>query len=179
MFNLIREDLARFAHGPSLRDKLKVLILSPGFLAVVIIRTQEYFRSHHLLLISYFFQRVNLTLHGIDVLPGATIAGGLRLEHPAGIVIGAGTVIGSNCTIMQGVTLGVRNVSRERNNNEFPKIGDRVFIGAHSSILGGVTIGNDAIIGAHSLVLVHCAPRTRFTNELRVRFQDSEEGIGE
>ena len=179
MFSLIREDLARFAHGPSFRDKLKVLMLSPGFLAVVIIRMQDYFRSHHLLLVAYFMQRINLSLHGIDVLPGATIAGGLRIEHPSGIVIGAGCVIGSNCTIMQGVTLGVRNVSRERNDNGFPKVGDDVIIGANSSILGGISIGNEVVIGAHSLVLVDCAPKTRFINELRVIHQARVDEIRE
>jgi serine O-acetyltransferase len=173
---LILEDLTRFTHGPTLRDKLKVLLLSPGFLAVTIIRIQEFFYSNGLLLIAYFFQRLNLALHGIDVLPGAKISGGLRIEHPTGIVIGAGVVIGSNCTIMQGVTLGVRNVSREKNNDKFPVIGNGVLIGANSSILGGITIGDNVVIGAHSLVLVNCAPGIRLINEIKVVMQIQEEG---
>lgn len=167
MFDLIREDLNHFSHGPSLRDKMKVILLSPGFTAVILIRVQEFFYRKHLLIISYLTHRMNLTLHGIDVLPGVSIGGGLRIEHPSGIVIGAGSSIGNKCTIMQGVTLGVRNVMRDINNNKFPIVGNGVFIGANSSILGGIVIGDNVIIGAHSLVLINCPTNSRFIGELR------------
>ena len=160
MFKCIAKDLAQFTHGTKLRDKLKVIILSPGFMAVLLIRIQIFFYSHNMLVCSYLIHRMNLNLHGIDVLPGARIAGGLRIEHPSGVVIGAGCIIDSNCTIMQGVTLGVKNVSRERNDNCYPVIGSNVIIGANASILGGITIGDGVKIGAHALILKDCLPGT-------------------
>ena len=161
MFRLVWQDLNQFAHGSKFRDKIKVLILSPGFMAVLLTRAQASLYKHHLLVLSYLVYRLNLNLHGIDVLPGSIIDGGLRIEHPVGIVIGAGSVIGSNCTIMQGVTLGVRNVVGGVNDDKFPSIGNNVFIGVNSTILGGISIGDDVIIGAHSLVLVSCPANSR------------------
>jgi serine O-acetyltransferase len=153
MKSLIYQDLVAFAHGPKVRDKVKVLLLSPGFYAVMLIRMQASLYEHNLLLFSYFIQRLNLMLHGIDVLPGAIFDGGLKIEHPVGIVVGASTKVGKNCTILQGVTLGSNNVVDDSFPNSNPRIGDNVVIGANSSILGNVIIGNNVHIGAHTLVL--------------------------
>jgi serine O-acetyltransferase len=164
MFKLILQDLEQFAHGVTRRDKVKVLIMSSGFFAVVLIRLQSYFFENHRLTLSYITHRINLNLHGIDVSPGAKIAGGLRIEHPVGIVIGSGCVIGTNCTIMQGVTIGVKNVSRISNDNRYPIIGCNVIIGVNSSILGGISIGDDVRIGAHVLIRKNCASGSRWAS---------------
>lgn len=163
MFRLIRQDLKQFAHGPNLRDKIKVIILTPGFAAVFLFRVEAFLYRKHLLMLSYLFYRLNLNLHGIDILPGCEIGPGLRIEHPVGIVIGANSTIGSNCTIMHGVTLGVKNVNRNTNTQECPQIGNDVFIGANSTILGKIAVGDNSVIGAHSLVLVDCPANSRFT----------------
>lgn len=102
---------------------------------------------------SYLVHRLNLILHSIDILPGASIGDGLRIDHPVGIVIGARTRIGRNCTLLQNVTIGTRFLDPEKYDNEFPKIGDFVTIGAGATILGGVTIGNRSTIGANSVIL--------------------------
>lgn len=153
VFTLIRQDINQFAHGPRLRDKVKVIVLSHGFLAVFLVRVQTFLYAHRLLTLAYMVYRSNLILTGLDALPGCKIGGGLRIEHPVGIVIGAGAIIGSGCTILQGVTIGVKHVSREENDNQYPTIGDNVTIGAKASILGGVFIGSNSVIGAHALVL--------------------------
>ncbi|MFC7021126.1 serine O-acetyltransferase [Halomicroarcula sp. GCM10025743] len=69
--------------------------------------------------------------------------------HPIGIVIGTGSPIGENCTILQNVTIGVKNPS----DTQSPKIGDRVFIGSGAVILGDIEIGDGVVIGANSVVL--------------------------
>jgi serine O-acetyltransferase len=88
--------------------------------------------------------------YGLDVGTNVKIGGGLRIEHPVGIVIGRSVEIGTHCTIMQGVTIGLKNISD--NDIECPKIGDSVFIGPNVSVLGKIIVGSNTYIKAHSLV---------------------------
>jgi serine O-acetyltransferase len=152
MFRLVRQDLKQFSHGPHFRDKIKVFFLSSGFFCVVLVRLQNLLYNHHLLLLAYAVHHANLILTGADILPGCQIGGGLHVEHPVGIVIGAGVIIGSNCTILQGVTIGAKYVDRTNGDNKFPVIGDNVSIGAKASIIGGIIVGSNSTVGAHALV---------------------------
>jgi len=158
------QDLKQFARGSRWRDKIKVVLLSSGFSAVFLIRIQSFLYESNWLILSYWIHRLNLNQHGIDVLPGSIIDGGLHIEHPVGIVIGSQVKIGKNATILQGVTLGSSNVLENNLHIKQPKIGDNVVIGANSSILGPITIGNNARIGAHSLVLYSLPDGARFPN---------------
>ncbi len=106
-----------------------------------------------MLIISHLISSFNLRHHGIHIVPGAKIGPGLRIEHPVGIVIGEKVVIGADCTIMQGTTMGVKYLRREKYVDQYPTIGDKVTVGANSVILGNVHIGNRSEIGAQSLVL--------------------------
>jgi serine O-acetyltransferase len=90
------------------------------------------------------------SLTGADIAPNAKIGSGLKLPHPHGVVIGHGCEIGSDCTILQGVTLGERYTSE---GHKYPKIGDNVVIGAGAKLLGGIEVGSRAKIGANSVVL--------------------------
>ncbi|MDO4975407.1 MAG: serine acetyltransferase [Alphaproteobacteria bacterium] len=76
---------------------------------------------------------------------------GTKFPHPIGIVINGGAKIGKNCTIWQNVTIGV--AFSKRHKREFPIICDNVQIYANSVVLGGITIGNNAIVGAGSVVI--------------------------
>jgi serine O-acetyltransferase len=106
-----------------------------------------------LLLPAYLVHRLNLNLHGIDILPGAVIGEGLRIDHPVGIVIGAGAKIGSGCILLQNVTIGTRYIDSKDYDNQFPVIGNNVTISAGAVILGGVVVGNNSTVGANSVVL--------------------------
>jgi serine O-acetyltransferase len=132
---------------------LKLFFLSPGFRAILLYRSQSFLFSKNRLVLSYALYSINFHLHGFDALPGSKIGHGLRIEHPSGIVIGSGVVIGDNCTILQGVTLGVKYVDKTRNVNRYPIIGNNVILGAKASLLGQVSIGDRSVVGAHSLVL--------------------------
>jgi serine O-acetyltransferase len=96
--------------------------------------------------------RLNTMLTSADIEFNAVIGPGLFISHPVGIVIGRGTRIGRHATIFQGVTCGVRSWHPGAI-AEFPVVGDNCYLFAHASVLGGVTIGNDCVIGAHALVV--------------------------
>lgn len=93
-----------------------------------------------------FAQRWIYKHYGLDIVVGSDIDGGLYIPHPIGVVI-APNQIGKNCSIIGAVTIGMRNTW------DFPTIGDEVFIGAGARVLGGIRIGNGAVIGANSVVL--------------------------
>jgi len=82
-----------------------------------------------------------------DISCKATIAPGFHLVHTTDIVIPGAAVIGRNCTILNGVTLGSRNLLDKRS----PKIGNDVYIGTGAKLLGGIEIGDGSVIGALTL----------------------------
>lgn len=142
---------------------LKLLVASPGLNAVLVYRIQQFCFQKNMLLLSYFCHRLNLIIHSIDIVPGAEIGPGLRIDHPVGIVIGSKVVVGENCSILQGVTLGTRFLRSEQYDNLFPIIGDDVYIGCNSTILGHVVIGSGVNIGANSLVIKNVPANTTVT----------------
>ena len=95
--------------------------------------------------ISYRFWTI---ISGADIPITLKIAGGLRLPHPNGIVIHPQAQIGPNCLIFHQVTLGVLN-----RGSDVPRIGGHVDIGAGAKLLGPITIGDNAMIGANAVVL--------------------------
>lgn len=98
--------------------------------------------------IYWFLFRLLETVTGISLPKGADIGPGLRIWHFGNIFINSGAVIGRNCTLRQGVTIGNRH-----EDGPLPIIGDNVDIGAYAQILGGVRIGDNVKIGAMSVVL--------------------------
>jgi serine O-acetyltransferase len=96
----------------------------------------------------WLFYRVAETLTGVSIPKSVRVGGGLRIHHFGCIFINAKSVIGSNCTLRQGVTIGNRH-----DDGPVPVIGDGVEFGAYAQVLGDVRIGNGARIGAMSVVL--------------------------
>lgn len=88
---------------------------------------------------------------GADIPLNCQIGGGLRMPHPIGIVVHPDVVMGPNCQLMQHVTLGIRG-------GGVPKLGGHVDVSVGASILGPVTIGDHAVIGAHALVVKDVPP---------------------
>ena len=96
----------------------------------------------------HFLFKVVETLTGISIYKTVQIGAGLKIWHFGNIFIHYQTIIGKNCTIRQGVTIGNRVEG-----GPVPKIGDNVELGAYAQILGGITLGNNCKIGAMSLVI--------------------------
>jgi serine O-acetyltransferase len=86
-----------------------------------------------------------ISAYSIDVARNATLGAGLNLPHPLGIVIGEGVRVGRNVTVYQNVTLGAAR-------GAYPMIGDDVLIYPGAVVVGGIQIGNGAVIGANCFV---------------------------
>ena len=100
--------------------------------------------------------RVTETLTGISIPKSVRVGPGLRIWHFGNIFVHAETVIGANCTLRQGVTIGNRE-----DDGPVPVLEDDVELGAYAQVLGGVRIGRGAKIGAMSVVLVDVPPGRR------------------
>ena len=87
---------------------------------------------------------------GIEIHPGATIGRGLLIDHGRGVVIGETAVIGDDCQLYHGVTLGGTGKQHAKRH---PTLGDRVMIGAGAKCLGNITIHDDAKVGANAVVI--------------------------
>ncbi len=151
--NEFRQDFRMDAFNSGKFGWLKTLLYSTSIRVCAVYRLQKGCSKSLILPLAYIFHRMNLRLYGADILPGAIIGAGFQIPHPSGVVIGAGSVIGSNCKIMQGVTVGVKDVSVPAGPNDYPVIGNSVVVGTKSSILGNVVIGSKSVIGAHTLVI--------------------------
>lgn len=143
-------------------------LLNPGFRTLLIFRiqTQIYGKGHSRArkAVAFMISSLNQSLSGAELIPGCEVAPGAVIKHPSGIVIGAGAVIGQNCTIQHGVTLGLKYVDKPRDNDGYPKIGENVTLGTHAVILGPVSIGNGAVIGANAIVTKDVGPNTILKN---------------
>jgi serine O-acetyltransferase len=154
---LIRADLSAFlkrdlrsANKPALVIAFLRAMLDPDFRLVAQVRLiQAMIRQgwKWLALLLYFRQK---SRHAVDISPWATYGPGLRLMHAYNITIGPTVVIGSSCTIFNGVTLG--NSRPDILRNVMPVVGDRCILGTGAKILGGIRIDDDVLIGANVVV---------------------------
>jgi len=131
------------------RSVVDALFLDNGFQALIAYRTGSTFRRWGVPLIPAVCRRLSVAFCGIDILPNAKIGGGCYIPHGVGLVVGGATIIGQDCTLLQGVTLGEARFDE----TDCPQVGDRVTLGAGAKILGGITVGDDAFVGAGAVVL--------------------------
>jgi serine O-acetyltransferase len=121
-----------------------------GFHALQAYRVAHWLWQQDRKALALFFQNCISTEFGVDIHPAAKIGHGILMDHATGIVIGETAVVGNNVSIMQSVTLG--GTGKEEGDRH-PKVGDGVLISAGAKILGNITIGCGAKIGAGSVVL--------------------------
>ena len=138
---------------------LWVGIASPRFIPVLLCRLAHFFYLHKLGPIAKIFSLLNFFLFGIEIAVRCPIGPGLFFPHTQGTVIGAWS-IGSNATIFQGVTLGAREIDFSYSEQSRPVIGRDVTVGSGAKILGGLEIGDNARVGANSVVLKSIPPNS-------------------
>ena len=156
---LIESDLARFTQTFVLRgqsySKRRVfwesVIFKAGFQAVLLYRVSH--RLHQLgwTYLAWFLSRLSVAITGAEIEFNAEIGPGMFVAHPVGIVVGRGTVIGSGVTLFQGVTFGVKSWHPDEI-RKFPRVGNNCYFFSGAAVVGGVTIGDDCVIGAHAVV---------------------------
>jgi serine O-acetyltransferase len=140
---------------PAARTHVEVFLTSPGLHALWWYRVAHGLWSWGWLLPARLVSNLARTLTGVEIHPGARIGRRVVIDHGMGVVIGETAVVGDDCLIYHGVTLGGKTAtSRDESvGARHPQVGNRVAIGAGAAILGPVTIGDDAVIGALSVVL--------------------------
>ena len=134
---------------PAAKSLLEVIFLYPGYHAVLYHRVAHFLYTLHLFFLARLISQLSRFLTGIEIHPGAQIGKRLFIDHGMGIVIGETAIIGDDCLIYHGVTLGGTGNERCKRH---PTIGNNVMIGADAIILGAITIGNNVKVGAGSVV---------------------------
>lgn len=135
---------------PAAKSLISIILLYPGFRAIVDHRIAHFLYQHKLFFLARFVSQRSRFKTGIEIHPGAKIGNRLFMDHGMGIVIGETTVIGDNCTIYHGVTLG--GTAKDKTKRH-PTLKDSVMVGCGSKVLGNITIGDNVKIGANSVVL--------------------------
>lgn len=135
---------------PASRNILYVILLYPGFHALLFYRIAHFFSNFHLKFIARLISQLARFLTGIEIHPAAKIGKRLFIDHGMGIVIGETTTIGNNCTIYHGVTLGGTGKDKYKRH---PDLGNNVVVGCGAKVLGPIKIGNNVKIGANAVVL--------------------------
>ncbi len=152
----IREDIATAQRrDPAARGALEVLLTYPGIHALITHRLARALWLAGVPLLPRLISNLARLLTGIEIHPGARIGRRLFIDHGMGIVIGETAVIGDDCHLLQGVTLGGTSTRREKRH---PTLEDGVLVGAGAKIIGAVTIGANSKIGAGSVVVSSVPP---------------------
>ena len=138
------------ARDPAPRSRWEVLTY-PGVLAVGLHRVAHWLFEGRLFFLARVINHLARFLTGIDIHPGARIGRHLFIDHGF-TVIGETAEIGDNVTIYQCVTLGGTNPTNGQGGKRHPTLLDNVIVGSGAQILGPVTVGNRARIGANAVV---------------------------
>ena len=147
----IKDDIdAICARDPAARNRAEVLMLYSGLHALIMYRISHALQKKGLKFGARAVSQLAKFLTGIEIHPGATIGKGLFIDHGAGVVIGETAIIGNNCTLYQGVTLG--GTGKEVGKRHLT-LGDNVLVGAGAKLLGNFTVGSNSKIAAGAVVL--------------------------
>ena len=151
VFLYLREEIkAIFQRDPAARSIWEVILCYPGFHALVAYRIAHWLYRYKLLLLARLISQITRFFTGIEIHPGGKIGKGLFIDHGMGVVIGETTEIGDHVTIYQGVTLG--GTGKEKGKRH-PTIGDGAIIATGAKVLGSITVGKNAKIGAGAVVI--------------------------
>ena len=151
MFDRLRYDIRSIKErDPAARSGAEIFFLYSGLHAVIYHRFAHWFYKHNRKFIARWISQFARFMTGVEIHPGATIGKGLLIDHGSGVVIGETAVVGDNCTIYQGVTLGGTGKDTGKRH---PTLGNNVMVGSGAKVLGPFTVGDNAKIAAGAVVL--------------------------
>jgi len=141
---------------PAAKSKLSIILTYPGVKAVLLHRIAHFFCIAKFDLLARMISQFSRFLTGIEIHPKAEIGKNLFIDHGMGVVIGATSVIKDNVTIYHMVTLGGIAPSIDSNSQRdvkrHPTLEDNVVVGSGAQVLGPITVGKNAKIGANAVV---------------------------
>ena len=140
---------------PAARSAAEVVLAYPGFQAREMHRLAHTLHERKVPVLPRVISNFSRFVTGIEIHPGARIGSGLFIDHGMGVVIGETAEIGDDCHLLQGVTLGGTSLHRTKRH---PTLGNRVTVGAGAKLIGAVEIGDNARIGAGSVVVTNVPP---------------------
>jgi serine O-acetyltransferase len=151
VFTTLIEDIRTvFAEDPAARSVIEVLFCYPGLHALWFYRLSHFLWQHRLKFLGRLVSHIGRFLTMIEIHPGAKIGRRFFIDHGAGVVIGETAEVGDDVLMYQGVVLGGTSLKKEKRH---PTIGNNVVVGTGAIILGAITVGDGARIGAGSVVV--------------------------
>ncbi|MGV6827237.1 MAG: serine O-acetyltransferase [bacterium] len=151
MFERLKEDIdSVFERDPAARNAFEVLTAYPGLHALLFHRMAHGLWGFGLKWLARMVSHLARWLTGIEIHPGAKIGRRFFIDHGMGVVIGETTVIGDDCTLYHGVTLGGTSWNKGKRH---PTLAKGVVVGAGAKVLGPIEVGEGARIGSNAVVI--------------------------
>ena len=152
-----REIDSMIKRDPAARSRVEIALCYPAFHAIMAYRLTNWMWRRGWRLLPRFLSQTARFLTGIEIHPGATIGEGFFIDHGMGVVIGETANIGDNVTLYHDVTLGgvspSENSDEQRCTKRHPTLKDNVIVGSGAQILGPITVGACARVGANAVVI--------------------------
>ena len=157
LFARLREDVACILErDPAARTAWEVLTCYPGLHALTFHRGAHWCWTHGLKWLGRWISHWCRFFTGIEIHPGAQMGRRVFIDHGMGVVVGETAIVGDDCTIYQGVTLGGTSLSK--GTKRHPTLGKGVIVGANAQVLGGFTVGDGARVGSNAVVTKEVPP---------------------
>lgn len=142
---------------PAARNALEVILSNPGLHAIWNYRQANFLWRCGLKTLARTWSYIGRSITGVEIHPAAKIGRRLVIDHGMATVIGETAIIGDDVLIYHGVTLGSKTGERGKRH---PTIGNNVVLGAQSLVIGNISVGDGATVGAATLVVRDVAPNT-------------------
>ncbi len=160
-FKQILQDLDTItSKDPATSGRLEAFLCSSGYHGILFYRVSHYMWEKGWRLSARIISQFGRWVTGVEIHPGARIGKNFFIDHGMGVVIGETSVIGDNVTMYHGVTLGGTKSYGGKKGKRHPTVEDNVVIGAGAMVLGPITIGKNAKIGANATVVKDVAENT-------------------
>jgi len=147
---IIEDVRSVFARDPAARNVFEILTCYSGVQAVIFYRLTHFLWRYKLRWLARFISTFARWITGIEIHPGAVIGKRYIIDHGMGVVIGETAIIGDDCMLYHGVTLGGTSWDKVKRH---PTLKNGVVIGAGAKILGPITLGNNVRVGSNSVVV--------------------------
>lgn len=156
MFDRMREDIACVRErDPAARSSLEIMLLYSGYKAIRAHRKANWCYRHGLKFLARWISQRCVRRTNIEIHPAAQLGRRVFIDHGTGVVIGETAIVGDDCTIYQGVTLGGTGKDKGKRH---PTLGNHVMVGAGAKVLGPIHIGDGSRIAAGAVVLSDLPP---------------------